>query len=1601
MVTMTEPLRCSQQIPPKDFPSSGTNEQQSTLRRKDPGADAFDAVVQAANPSHPDHAAWVEEYGNSLPRRTRASDAVAAAAAAANPDTSLEAGPSSRDTSFMTPSKASVRLRANTLGSRSGKKAERDMSSPSLRRNRGQRGRSDSNKGELSIHPAVTIPPRRFEQGIETRIGGEEGKVSMIAAAAAEAVIADKGEEERKQQKEFASVAENEAREVVEETVMPKEDTENQKTPSERGRRRKKKRADNDDKKGKAKAIAPPIPPPRFSSTKYAHEASNSPSIPQYPSSSKSTYHTTHSRLQSSESNSQHLSTLDSTPSHPKMTSHLLQKPESGLKSADISAHAVAAQTNAQNSSSIALTFNPSPSQISSRPPASTISGAREGARVRNTSVVTMDPSQLGPRFSSAAPSATEPSTRSSFSVESTADKAVNFSLPSEDLHKRRISNERLSVMRKGLVLFASPFRAGRAKTSRVDSGAEPIYSASRSDTQALYSETQERRGAGPARKSIDILSGSPSASKPSILRNANTALQHHQARSSSIRRRPSNIEDIQETDHPAAEPQVGRARSVRSVFTATKAAEKEEEEVDLQARGTSLQNGHSRTVSRPNGKRSEEEDSEDFFDAKSDEGDDGETDEEKKSGGTIVSNRSARRNYKRRSLDSLNVARAARIFAGEEVKKQRLPIPVPGYVSKTTTSSSPDDDDDEDKQAATPKVTSQDSRVTASARRTRSRAPQPLLWGSDQGNLTGIVGAPSDARDPPLDRQRGQVREVGMNIPRASSSTSLNSKATETEEGRRQLFDANTYYIPPKFPRASSTSFNSADREVNLATGIGHTSPSNSFKSHSSRARSPKSIKDASAGVLPIVPVLESPSDLTRTDKSRLSATGAESAPYIRDEHASKPLRVFPRTPSQVSDITSTGTRSFGRTSGRTLTGVLGKVHRHGVSTRTRSEQELTTAIQGGGRNSFQRDFDSNASVALKMSPGICTSSSTPLGFGFESSPTTPSIAGSLSWRSRVTSFTSKKQSQDGGRRPLLSQVESLPARALASQEDLQPDDGWKRDLLSEAVGLSLTSRPECAQNIASQGSLHLQQGEKVVRKGGTRKLFGKTSQPVTPTLSAHETEMEGQVTGTIRKTLSPALLTSATHEADEVASFVGSDADETDRAAEGENVHSLNTSQKAVNDVAPICESVDDHMMRVELIRPSIEGQSPVTHDLPVWEDEGTLQLADSLEAAKGRSFCLRQVEVAGNCPKTTKRAARPPDLDLSVSLKSQSPSSAIFNQQAFKSVPTSSNASHFNSRTPTRVGAESSPSANDASTCIPFTSVTTPGSAGRTSFALDRDRSPVISSNFANSRFSSSSISLISSSKAPKLLSIFRRGRSRDEPAHEPMVSAPLAPQLLCHTHASVTCGDEAQSADNDEAVEVLSPANTSLEAAQRARRMLALPTDSSGMTASAISGRVTSSTSAGLPSSLPHSPQSQRDAKAQPEALPTIANLDGSKGSMSSSAISNMTSRQTNSRATAAVERTPAQRPQDHQEQISGRSSTSLAPLESASMLDESSATQSIEDPPSPSPEINAFGKMLKASAEADAARIKGIARRNQHFQQQQQADVSDEKDGSVS
>lgn len=36
------------------------------------GADAFDAIVQAANPDHPDHAAWVEKYGGSLrsPRKS-------------------------------------------------------------------------------------------------------------------------------------------------------------------------------------------------------------------------------------------------------------------------------------------------------------------------------------------------------------------------------------------------------------------------------------------------------------------------------------------------------------------------------------------------------------------------------------------------------------------------------------------------------------------------------------------------------------------------------------------------------------------------------------------------------------------------------------------------------------------------------------------------------------------------------------------------------------------------------------------------------------------------------------------------------------------------------------------------------------------------------------------------------------------------------------------------------------------------------------------------------------------------------------------------------------------------------------------------------------------------------------------------------------------------------------------------------------------------------------------------------------------------------------------------------------------------------------------
>ncbi|UZJ55081.1 hypothetical protein CBS101457_004401 [Exobasidium rhododendri] len=37
--------------------------------------DNFDAIVQAANPSHPNHAAWVEKFGGSVPRRTLARSA--------------------------------------------------------------------------------------------------------------------------------------------------------------------------------------------------------------------------------------------------------------------------------------------------------------------------------------------------------------------------------------------------------------------------------------------------------------------------------------------------------------------------------------------------------------------------------------------------------------------------------------------------------------------------------------------------------------------------------------------------------------------------------------------------------------------------------------------------------------------------------------------------------------------------------------------------------------------------------------------------------------------------------------------------------------------------------------------------------------------------------------------------------------------------------------------------------------------------------------------------------------------------------------------------------------------------------------------------------------------------------------------------------------------------------------------------------------------------------------------------------------------------------------------------------------------------------------
>jgi hypothetical protein len=39
-----------------------------------PSADAFDAIVQAANPSHPNYAAWIEKFGGTTPRRAAVKD---------------------------------------------------------------------------------------------------------------------------------------------------------------------------------------------------------------------------------------------------------------------------------------------------------------------------------------------------------------------------------------------------------------------------------------------------------------------------------------------------------------------------------------------------------------------------------------------------------------------------------------------------------------------------------------------------------------------------------------------------------------------------------------------------------------------------------------------------------------------------------------------------------------------------------------------------------------------------------------------------------------------------------------------------------------------------------------------------------------------------------------------------------------------------------------------------------------------------------------------------------------------------------------------------------------------------------------------------------------------------------------------------------------------------------------------------------------------------------------------------------------------------------------------------------------------------------------
>ncbi|PWN43444.1 hypothetical protein IE81DRAFT_91296 [Ceraceosorus guamensis] len=693
----------------------------------------------------------------------------------------------------------------------------------------------------------------------------------------------------------------------------------------------------------------------------------------------------------------------------------------------------------------------------------------------------------------------------------------------------------------------------------------------------------------------------------------------------------------------------------------------------------------------------------------------------------------------------------------------------------------------------------------------------------------------------------------------------------------RQRQACANEYFIPPVYTRPSSSG-RSTNHEAGRSAGSGTGQRLPSATSSRSLASSfrrggmvfgsdaghnyPTSIDHGDPGIV----------DASETSKTEVTSGEASVSPPL-----------------------------LAKVSSRSFSGLLGRMR--GPKSASRTGTPTTLSAPGDMADST---FKTN-SAGLSHDPrspleSPPAKSREPVGLGIESQTSTERRQRSegTGWRARVASIASTKSNHKGMPAPASSPVAALPTRPSISTEAAADEAGWRRNVLSQAVGLSLS--PRIAQDHEQAASLERERngrpsfsfGRSSTEPSRTPRLNGKSS----ARLAKATARDEPAASATIHKSLSPALLNdTGRHEADDISSNLHASEDDAfemsatsadpsitkaigPALAQHLGAQNVGSGEFDASDIPP-------SPIEVRLVRPSMDllGVDEAAPD-PARPPLGTREADNQHDNSSSPRSLLERRKSRSNMISTHRPS--PPPLQLKSPAREH-----LMEGQSLTSSPGSGTAARGVS--------------------LPNTSP---------------DQNP---------------------SKSPKLLAQFRRAASQGVGSVVGLGTSKTLPNTPNHRGIS----SDHFFLENNGAVE--SVAWDSLAAVEDATRMLAVSADQMIPTPTTIG-------TPGLASSphrdYPFVNQTGKDTR------PGGANEGWSPSSANPWTYDSATSMDV--RAASLTH-----------DQIARRPSTSDgARARAASTKSSKSARPAVA-----SPELDAFGEMLRASARADAARIKDIAARS--------------------